>query len=186
VDGVVVLGRNVRRIRQERQLSLGNLAERTGLAKQTVANLESGRGNPTVATLLAISRALGVGVNWLVTEWGSPILVRRSGDAEWSVEGPARRRLLDSIYGTGQVDTALLELSDERHVADALPPGTLHHAYVMAGEVLAGPVEDVHQLAAGDFIRFAGDVPHVLRSASGTALAHVVTTVPRVQHFSDG
>jgi transcriptional regulator with XRE-family HTH domain len=186
MDDVVMLGRNVRRIRQERQLSLGALAERTGLAKQTLANLESGQGNPTVQTLLAVARALSVGVNWLVTDWGSPVLVRRGGDAAWTAEGAGRRRLLDSIYGTGQVDTALLDLTATRHVADALPPGTLHHAYVMSGAVLAGPVDDLHELAPGDFIRFAGDVPHVLRAVSGTAVAHVVTTVPRVQQFGEG
>lgn len=186
MDDVGVLGRNVRRIRQERQLSLGALAQRTGLAKQTLANLESGQGNPTVQTLFAVSKALSVGVNWLVTAWDSPVLVRRAGDAEWADVGAGRRRILDQIYGTGQVDTALLELTHTRHVADALSPGTLHHAYVMAGEVLAGPVEDIHELGPGDFIRFAGDVPHVLRSASSTAVAHVVTTVPRVQQFGEG
>lgn len=183
---MAALGRNVRRIRQERQLSLGALARRTGLAKQTLANLESGQGNPTVQTLLAVSRALSVGVNWLVTEWSSPVLVRRAADAEWTDVGAGRRRTLDQLHGTGQVDTALLELTATGQVADALPPGTLQHACVVSGTVLAGPVEDVHELGPGDFIRFAGDVPHVLRSASGTALVHVVTTVPRVRQFGEG
>jgi len=52
-----LLGRNVRRIRGERQMSLGALARQAGLAKQTLANLESGTGNPTVETLLAVAGA---------------------------------------------------------------------------------------------------------------------------------
>lgn len=181
------LGRNVRRIRQERQLTMGALAALAGLAKQTLSNLESGRGNPTVETLVAVARALGIGADWLLTEWGSPVLVRRQADAEWVNEVAGRRRTLDQIYGTGQVNTAILRLDAARGVRPPLPPGSLHHAYVVAGEVLAGPIEDLHHLERGDFIRFAGDAPHVIRAAGEDhAVLHVVTTVPQVQHFAQG
>lgn len=180
-----MLGRNVRRLRTERQLSLGALAGHAGLAKQTLANLESGTGNPTVETLFAVARALGVEPTSLVAEWGSPVLVRRREDAGWTDEDSGRRRTLDQIHGSGQVTTAVLELDAIRAVRPALPPGALHHAYVISGTAVAGPVEDVHTLGAGDFIRFAGDVPHVLRAATREpAVAHVVTTVPQVQQFS--
>ncbi|MFC4942981.1 helix-turn-helix domain-containing protein [Pseudonocardia sp. GCM10023141] len=185
MEDIPSLGRNVRRIRHEHRLSLGALAQQAGLAKQTLANLENGNGNPTVETLLAVARALGIGVNWLMTEWGSPVLVRRGSDAEWEDDVAGRRRTLDQIYGTGQVTTALVELTSTREVRPAQPPGALHHAYVLTGEVLAGPVEDLHPLGPGDFIRFAGDVPHVLRAATdGGATVHVVTTVPKVQQFT--
>lgn len=181
-----MLGRNVRRIRGERQLSLGALAQESGLAKQTLANLESGGGNPTVDTLLRVARALGVGVNWLVTEWGSPVLVQRRKDEAWEDTTSGRRRVLDHIHGSGQVNTAVLELNDARELAPPLTPGTLHHVYVISGSVVAGPPDDAHRLESGDFIRFPGDVKHVLRAASGGAQVHVVTTVPQVQQFSPG
>jgi transcriptional regulator with XRE-family HTH domain len=185
VDGVGVLGRNVRRIRRERQLSLGTLARGAGLAKQTLANLESGSGNPTVETLLAVARALGVGVNWLVTEWGSPVLVQRAGDAAWDDLPTGRRRTLDRTFGSGQVSTTVVELGlGDEHVSPAGSPGTLHHAYVLSGSLLAGPVGETQALQAADFVRFPGDVPHVLRAVDGAAVVHVVTTVPQVQQFS--
>src|SRR3954453_18546612 len=106
-----LVGRNVRRLRAERQLSLGGLAQRAGLAKQTLANLESGAGNPTIEPRLAVSRARGVGDMEMVTEWGSPVMVRRSGEAAWD-EGPeGRRRRLDDIFGTGEVQSSGLDLS---------------------------------------------------------------------------
>jgi transcriptional regulator with XRE-family HTH domain len=187
MEGILALGHNVRRIRQERRLSLGALAREAGLAKQTLANLEGGRGNPTVETLIAVARALGIGVNSLLTEWDSPALVRRAADAEWVDEIAGRRRTLGQIHGTGLVTTAVIELTAAREVRPALPPGALHHAYVLAGVLLAGPVEDPHTLRTGDFIRFAGDVPHVMRAApDGEAVVHVVTTVPQVQQFTPG
>jgi transcriptional regulator with XRE-family HTH domain len=184
VDDVATVRRNVRRLRSERQLSLGALAERAGLAKQTLANLESGRGNPTIETLLAVARALGVGATWLLAEWGSPVLVRRRTEATWQEDDGVRRRELDQTFGTGHVTTALVETSGPAPVSPALTPGTLVHAYVVSGRVVAGPVDDRHRLGAGDFIRFPGDVPHVLEAVSGTAVVHLVTTVPQVQQFA--
>lgn len=185
MSDVGVVGRNVRRLRTERHLSLGALARSAELAKQTLANLESGRGNPTVETLLAVARALGVGPTWLLAEWGSPVIVHRSGTADWSDVPGGRRRDLDQIFGTGQVISSLVELSGPTTPAPAREPGTLLHAYVVSGQVVAGPVEDQHRLDAGDFIRFPGDVPHVLGAASRAATVHLVTTVPRVQQFRE-
>jgi transcriptional regulator with XRE-family HTH domain len=181
----ISLGRNVRRIRQERQMSLGALAVQAEVAKQTLANLEGGQGNPTVATLLAVARALGIDVSTLMTEWRSPVLVLRNAEADWTDEAWGRRRMLDQIYGTGQVTTALMEVFAARTVRPAMPPGTLHHAYVVSGTALLGPVEDLHVLDPGDFIRFAGEAPHVMRAThSDRAILYVVTTIPKVQEFT--
>jgi transcriptional regulator with XRE-family HTH domain len=186
MSDVGVVGRNVRRLRTERHLSLGALAERAGLAKQTLANLESGNGNPTIETLLAVARALGVGATWLLAEWGSPVLVQRNGDETWKERDGARHRELDQIFGTGHVVTSLVEVTAPASTSSALSPGALVHAYVLSGRVVAGPVDDQHRLDRGDFIRFPGDVPHVLGAASGTATVHVVTTLPQAQQFAAG
>ncbi|WP_448612806.1 hypothetical protein [Modestobacter sp. URMC 112] len=93
-----------------------------------------------------------------------------------------RRRTLNQIHGTGQVSTAIVELDGNRVVRTALPPGALHHAHVLTGRLLAGPMEDLRTLVAGDFVRSAGDVPLVLRSATETtAVMQILTTVPQVQ-----
>ena len=186
MSDVGVVGRNVRRLRTERHLSLGALADRAGLAKQTLANLESGGGNPTIETLLAVARALGVGATWLLAEWGSPVLVQRNGDATWVERDGVRHRELDQTFGTGHVITTIVELVVPTTPSAPLSPGALVHAYVLSGRVLAGPVDDQHRLERGDFIRFPGDVPHVLGAASGTATVHVVTTLPQAQQFTAG
>ncbi|MEX5720177.1 helix-turn-helix domain-containing protein [Geodermatophilus maliterrae] len=179
-------GRNVRRLRTERQLSLGGLARQAGLAEQTPADLEGGRGNPTVETLLAVARALGVGAPSLLAEWGSPVVVRRAGDAAWAERPGGRRRELGEISGTSEVATAVVELPGRAAPPAPFPPGTLLHVYVVSGRVLAGPLDDRHRLGAGDLIRFPTDVPHVphvLAASAGPAVVHVVTTVPRVTQF---
>lgn len=186
MDGTLMVGRNVRRFRQERQLSLGNLARAAGLAKQTLANLENGTGNPTIETLFAVSGALGVGVTWLLAEWGTPVYVQRAGEAAWETHAGRRVRTLDKTFGTGQVNTFVIELSaSEGAELPALPGGALHHVYVIRGTVAAGPSGDEATLRTGDFIRFPGDAPHAFRTVSQTATLHVVTTIPQARQFSD-
>src|SRR5260370_22748740 len=55
-----VIAANLHRLRTARRMSLATLAARADVAKATLANLEQGRGNPTIETLW--SPALGLGV----------------------------------------------------------------------------------------------------------------------------
>ena len=55
-----LVGRNVKRIRQERGLTQEQLAERSGFSQQYISGLEQGRRNPTVVTLYELAMALGV------------------------------------------------------------------------------------------------------------------------------
>src|SRR5689334_18957705 len=111
VDKFCLVARNVRRLRRERGYSQSELARRAELSKQTLSSIEAGEANPTVLTLTAIAGALAVPVAHLLTEYGSPIFVRRAEDAMWS-PGPAGEfRELDRIYGSGHVRTSLVRYS---------------------------------------------------------------------------
>jgi transcriptional regulator with XRE-family HTH domain len=60
MDMRALVGRNVRRIRQEKDLTQEQFAERSGFSQQYISDLERGRRNPTVVTLFELSSALGV------------------------------------------------------------------------------------------------------------------------------
>jgi transcriptional regulator with XRE-family HTH domain len=176
----------VRRLRRERGHSQSELARRSGLAKQTLSSIEAGEANPTVLTLTAIADALAVPVAHLLTEYGSPVLVRRVEEATWSPSPGGEFRELDQIYGFGYVRTSLLRyartgdsaVAHQRHRA-----GTLHHAYVMSGKVSIGPVGEEITVSRGDFVRFPGDVPHATSVWSDSAVLHMVTTIPQVSQI---
>jgi transcriptional regulator with XRE-family HTH domain len=182
-DRIDLVARNVRRFRQERGYSLSELARRAGLAKQTLSSLEAGQANPTVLTLSTIAGALDVPVAHLLTEYGSPVLVKRADDAVWSSGAGGLVRELDRIYGFGYVRTSLIRHTRTGSAAlehRAHRPGTLHHAYVLHGKIRIGPKAEEVDAARGDFIRFPGDVPHHTYVQSETAALYMVTTVPHV------
>jgi transcriptional regulator with XRE-family HTH domain len=55
-----LVGRNVRRIRQEKGLTQEQLAEISGFSQQYLSGLEQGRRNPTVVSIYELANALGV------------------------------------------------------------------------------------------------------------------------------
>jgi transcriptional regulator with XRE-family HTH domain len=181
-----LVARNVRRFRLERGFSIGDLARRSGLSKQTLSKLEMGNGNPTVDTLAAVGDALDVSLRGLVTEWGTPVFVQRADEGEWSEFAGRQERALDEIYGSGYVRTLLLKMSRADDSGEIQPhaPGTLHHVYVVSGKVRLGPVTDLVEVSAGDFVRFPGDIVHRQTCLSDRALLHMVTTLPQVRQFS--
>ena len=61
-----VIGQRVRQHRTARGWTLDELADRSGVSRRMVITIEHGEGNPSIATLLRISGALGVGLPVLV------------------------------------------------------------------------------------------------------------------------
>ena len=55
-----LVGRNVKRVRQEKGLTQEQLAELSGFSQQYISGLEQGKRNPTVVSLYELATALGV------------------------------------------------------------------------------------------------------------------------------
>jgi transcriptional regulator with XRE-family HTH domain len=181
-----LVARNVRRYRQERVMSLGELARRSGLSKQTLSKIEQGAGNPTVETLSLLGAAFDVPARRLLTEWGTPVYVQRHDEGVWTDALDWSERILDETYGSGYVRTLMLRMQRTGTQPAAIEPhtpGTLHHVYVISGKLRTGPLSEPVTLSAGDFVRFPGDIPHRHICLSDRVVAHVVTTVPQVRQF---
>jgi transcriptional regulator with XRE-family HTH domain len=56
-----LVGRNVKRIRQEKGVTQEQLAELSGFSQQYISGLEQGRRNPTIVSIYELATALGVG-----------------------------------------------------------------------------------------------------------------------------
>ena len=65
-----LVGRNVKRIRQEKALTQEQLAERSGFSQQYISGLEQGQRNPTIVSLYELATALGVSHMELVSPDG--------------------------------------------------------------------------------------------------------------------
>jgi len=54
------LGRNIRRIREQKKMTQGDICRAVGFDRAQMSNIESGKGNPTLATIEKIAQAMEV------------------------------------------------------------------------------------------------------------------------------
>lgn len=163
---------NVRTLRAQAEMTLADLAAAAGLGKSTLAQLESGKGNPSVETLWAIAAALKVPFARIVEEVRPSLKVVRAADVPpmHSAETPGwAGRLLTASHGRGTFDLYALDLEQGavRH-ADPHHPGVLEHLVVVVGRLRAGPANEPVLLEQGDMVTFAADVPHVYEALATT------------------
>ena len=65
------LGQRIQRLREQRGLSVQELAARAGTTYQTIWRIERGeQKDPSVALMRGIARGLGVGVDFLIAMFG--------------------------------------------------------------------------------------------------------------------
>jgi len=156
---------NVRTLRMEAGLTLADLASAAGLGKSTLAQLESGKANPSVETLWAIAAALQVPFARIVDEVRPALRVVRAADVPpmHSAETPGwAGRLLSASHSRGTFDLYSLDLEQGavRH-ADPHHAGVVEHLVVVSGRLRAGPQSGPVLLESGDLVTFGADVPHV-------------------------
>ncbi|MDI6734511.1 MAG: helix-turn-helix transcriptional regulator [Patescibacteria group bacterium] len=54
------LGKNIKRIRERKKMSQGDICRALGFDRARMSNIEAGKGNPTLSTIEKIAQALGV------------------------------------------------------------------------------------------------------------------------------
>ena len=164
------IGGRVRQGRNSRGWTLDQLAERSGVSRRMLVSIEQGSANPSIATLLLISDALGIGLPALVEMDHSPGLrITRAGSAPVLWRGKLGGQAV-LVAGTEPPDVS--ELWDwtlgpaESHSSPAHAAGTRELLLVLDGQIEVGVGQHAEILAAGDSASFAGDLPHGYANAS--------------------
>ena len=177
------VAREIRAHREARGLSLTATATRAGLSKTILATIESGAGNPSLATLGRIARALDVTVGTLLAE-DDPVrsqLIRRT-DGEWfSFESGVRGRILHVDGRERRLEAIEMRLEPGMHNRSrAHAPGTEELVICLDGTLTLGAEGQEEHLSEGDALHFAADVAHSYRSDDG-CVALCVFTYPAVR-----
>lgn len=157
------LGDNLRRLRAAGRLSLDALAERSGVSKGMLAQIEKGSTNPSIGTLCKIANAFGVTLQTLLAEPEARVQKISVADARnlWSGDGDGAARLL---FGLDLMN--LIELwkwsipKGLTHRSDAHPVGAMEIALMLRGILtltIAGREETVR---ADQAVMFKADSPH--------------------------
>ena len=154
-----VVSTRIRQRRSDRRLSLDKLASLAGVSKGLLVQIESGRANPSIATLCKVAAALGASVADLVQVAGQhPAEVLPAGAPRLLWRGPkgGSATLLVGSAGPDMLELWSWELRPgERYDAQAHPHGT----------------EELIHVVRGRLALVFGEVSYVIDSG-GSAVAH--------------
>lgn len=146
-----------------------------------LVSIEQGSANPSIATLLRIGDALGIGLPALVDMDDQPGLrVTRAGNAPVLWHGTQGGRAV-LVAGTEPPDVT--ELWDwtlrpgESHSSEAHAAGTRELLLVLEGQVELKVGQHAEVLATGDSASFAGDLAHEYVNADSAQVARFALTV---------
>jgi transcriptional regulator with XRE-family HTH domain len=178
------LGDQVRKLRLERDLTLEEVAAKSGCSVGALSQLERGKANPEFFTLVKIAHALDVPVARLFHIERSALPVVRRGEGRQLNPHPAD--------ATDQANYELLTPDLDRAlevIRYEIPPGvsTEHTPFIHRGEevgiVLQGIQEShvngvTYTLFEGDAISFQSTLPHWFRNPGPNLLIGICICTP--------
>ena len=168
-----MIGRNIQKIRKNQNLTLAVLAERSGVSKAMLSQIESERVNPTVATVWKIARGLEVELDALLKGRSVrkfAVTGREDVTTLSTAENSPHLRVLSPLSMAEDLEIYLLTfaphdiLHSQPHAA-----GTEEYLTVLEGEVEVTAGEKTTKVGKGDFIIYSCDIEHVIKNPGSHA-----------------
>ncbi len=183
------VGIRIKTIMTEKNITIDQLAEQTGLKKNFLAQLPEQDLFPSLGPLLKISRALGVRLGTLLDDQVSPdpLIVRKNAPkAEIHMFPDKDKPAALKFYSLGKGKTdrhmepffieILPESADEKNLSSHEGEEFI---VVVSGEIEVIYGQDTHILSPGDSIYYNSVVPHCVSCYSGEkASIYAVLYVP--------
>jgi transcriptional regulator with XRE-family HTH domain len=164
------VGPRVRALREERGISLSELARRASVGKATLSGLETGARNPTLETLQSVAAALELPLTALLGGAGA-------------LRGAAVDIGLLRVFDDGPVTYELYRMRVPAGLAQTSPAhhaGVTEHVTVFAGTLRTGPLDHPLRAGPGEHVEWGADVPHGYAALGGAdVLASLLIRYPR-------
>ncbi len=172
------LARNLVSLRHTRSLTQDGLAKAAAVPRSTIANLESGDGNPSLAVLVKVAGALGVPIDELLA---SPrAMVRRWPADEVATRNKGRGVTIRALVPE-PVPDEMMEVMDFEPgaVMGGTPhlPGTREFFTCLEGRVNIAVAGERYELGEGDVLAFPGNQPHSYQNADALRPARGISVV---------
>jgi transcriptional regulator with XRE-family HTH domain len=200
------VGRRLRLRREERNLSLRELARRLGISPSAISQIETGKSRPSVSTLYAIVTELGMSLDELFSGRDQEQAARRAASAnarskrietrsaaeERHVQRAGGRKAIELETGVrwerltprADEDADFLEVVYDVGGSSCQGDRFIRHSGREYGLVLSGTLEvtvgfDSYTLEPGDSICFDSTVPHCLRNVGAEPVRGIWFVVGR-------
>lgn len=163
------IGHEVRTFRKKLGITVNDLANTTGLSLGMLSKIENGNISPSLATLQALSRGLGVPLtaffrrfeevrNAVFVKAGEGVELERRGTRaghQYNLLGH-----IDSNSSGVVVEPYLITLSTDSDVFPMFQHEGMEFLYMLEGEVTYRHGDKLFRMQPGDSLYFDADAPH--------------------------
>lgn len=179
-SSLINVGGRIRKVRQARNLTLREIAQRVNLTVSHLSQLERNLSTPSLSALIKISAALDVPVLWLFSD--DPVsrdpATRKGQRATISVpHSHVQYELLSPRYAL--VELSLVTLGAGKGKNDELVAHRGEECiYVIEGTLQLRLGGEVHTVEQGDSMYLQSSTPHRFVNPSNKPLTAIVAQVP--------
>ncbi len=178
------VGQMVHRLRRVNNLTLEELARRSGVSKSMLSQIERNRTNPTFATVWRLTNALGVGLDEVfrgdAQEPTVDLLPAHATPSVNSADGKCLLRILGPLDLAGLTEWYELTAAPGAElVSEAHESGTSEHLSVFEGRLEVESGEASCGLGAGETVRYPADQAHAIRNRGATPARALLVVVLR-------
>ena len=176
MDNTQIVGEKIKSIRETKQISVSELAERTGLAEEQINRIENNVDIPSLAPLIKIARALGVRLGTFLDDQDEvgAVVCRKEELNNSTISFSnnamnARTHMQYHSLSNSKADRHMepfiidIEATEETNYELSSHEGE-EFIYVLNGNIEVIYGKDKYELAAGDSIYYDSIVAHHLHS----------------------
>ena len=154
---------NLKKLRENRNLSLDKLSEMTGVSKSMLRQIEIGQSNPTIATIWKIANGLRIPFSTLLQEQAPQITLKpfkQNDPLHSGVDGYSIFPLL-AFTPEKPFETYYLEMEPGTvFEAEAHQGNAEEHVFVLQGEIEISVAGELFSVDREQFISFPADRAH--------------------------
>jgi len=172
MEGAFLLevSRRIKEFRLEKRLTVQELADRSGVSKGLISQIENGRSIPSLPVLFGIIQSLEMAVSSFFggLNLQTPnVLVQRKKDYESFTKEDAKGFLYKRIFvknvSASTLDFVILELS-KHSKREEVSTDAFEYKYIIQGECEYLINGERYALREGDSLFFDGRLPHLPRN----------------------
>jgi transcriptional regulator with XRE-family HTH domain len=175
--GIEDIGERIRKLRQEKGLSLDELSSLTGFEVDFLASMEKNEAQPQLGTVIKLSKALDSAFGRLVSGVGDKLYSitrkdeRRTVSRSTSQTGKKQvyiyKSLASDVKGR-HMEALMVQLSEVSEKEISIHEGE-EFIFVLDGVVILEIGEDSFELEPGDTAYYLSTTPHHIAAKSGKA-----------------
>lgn len=181
----IQVGQRIRKFRKQRNLVIDDLAEKSGLSRAYISQVETEKAVPSLAALESLARALDIPISYLFVDDTFNCRIIRKEERQVIIYGLAhgkdtqRKRINMLSAPDRQLEMVLLEIPPGYDAADRdhSHDGEECHL-VMEGTIRATQGNESYELNEGDSYHWDGSIPHRVENIGDRTARLLIARTP--------